>query len=112
MKLIRKKFERSEETAKDGTPTFWDIDPDDSRKGFLCADRLAQYFEIPPEARRIWITLHNRPAKSRVSVRIPPGYFGDVVVEGRRREPIELNLFNRYLYPYIGRTVYAEVEYE
>ena len=105
MKLVQRRFTAS---RRDG---FWD------RNGYseICHDGLLEFFDVPDSAKVLWVSLHDRCAKTRVAAR--------VVMDGRggcEWPAIRLTCFvavdcynwNKLLKPHVGKTVYIEVEYQ
>lgn len=58
----------------------------DNGKWNLCARPVFSIFDIPDDAKIVWLTAHERPGANRAEVKlgIEPGGFGFVKIEGKR----------------------------
>ena len=93
--------------------------PDDSGTPLaLCTAGFDKLFNIPDDAKQIWLTLRDRPGVFSMALRIERVWFDQITVtaeNGRLWRSGARNLSGnttRLLREYIGRTVYLEVEYE
>lgn len=82
----------------------------------FCNRWFREHFVIPPQTETIWLSLHDRKAADRMSIRISKHCGQHFVFAGGERTVVCNNfsfveIFPK-LAPYIGKTLYLQVKYE
>jgi len=88
----------------------------------IFAEHLAELWDIPPEVRMIWISLHTTKAANRVAVRVDvDNYYGTcdmlwlVLDKGENKVGCGRwgeNKLDKYLKKWAGKQLWIEVEYQ
>lgn len=97
---------------------FWSNGIDDATE--FCTDIFDEYFQVPAEAKAIWVSLHTRPSAMRHKAWIRPGtdYYSPQITlvnvhGGRLRTAVYgYGAIYHILKRLVGKTVYVQVEYE
>jgi len=112
MKLVCRRFKRSLDAAN--CSDWWDSGVDLSIRN----SDIQKYFHLPFEAKTMWFSLYDRPAKNRkkAGVILHSGFFGDesnpsILVNNGEVVISDIG-FDRLLKSLVGKTVYIQVEYE
>lgn len=83
--------------------------------GLVCGHLLLEVFDVPDKAQKAEFVAYDRPSKNRVAVKVifDPSYpkCPDIKIDGRRYY-MHLDFARRYLLPFIGKTIYVEMEWE
>ena len=116
MKLLEREFELEEDYPHRSRPLgpgvrWMQVTKSRIHYAAICTETLNTLFVIPHTVNRIWISLHDTRSSNRVSAKIVPRKTCGFVVSSRHF-CLSSPLWNRYLRPHAGRTLYMQVEYE
>ena len=82
---------------------------------WFCRDELGLHFEIAEQKTTLWLSLHRRKGINRLPLRIEPSEYQPVhiLIDGVRIPfASDMRIYLYRLAPYIGKTLYLQVEYE
>ena len=104
MKIIEKRF-------RFVAPDQWD-----GVVGF-CSYGFAKLFDVPVDIKTVWLSLHDRPAVNREPVVVENGkeLWGPGAAQirlGNLRQVFSVESLDKVLFPFIGKTLYLQCEYE
>jgi hypothetical protein len=73
---------------------------------------LHRHFELPDDAKSVWITLHTCPTINRLAVCVVQKYgYPNIKIPGRA-DMVSHTSWDNLLEPYIGKRLWLQVEYE
>ena len=126
MKIVERKFEAEGQPWPGGRLArhTWMVCTRSKKMFGLCDEAFAEVFNVPPEVKTIWLSLHDRPAANRAVVNVE--IYNDVEIDYGNDgsypemqlleyEPIiyfSSKLLDSILKPLVGKTVYLQCEYE
>ena len=87
---------------------FFAIDGDTS---VVCGESIVELFDIPVTVTSIRLSIHKRPSKWRVRMRVPEYTSARVIFDDDSVQNLARYADDK-LNPYCGRTVYLECEYK
>lgn len=104
--IIQRTFRRTKNGA------FWENRHKSFGEWRICCSGLSRLFNIPARATRLWLALHTTDEPDREPLRVReiderPKCFWRNNRDGYGRLALDASLW-----PYVGKTVYLQVEYE